>query len=87
MCFILCIPVVFIVRELLGLSLVTQDFYRVRCIHVHTVDLVLLQDWQPPFAVDVDNFTFTPRVQRLNELEVSCINETWLDFSVCFRDL
>ncbi|CAN0189403.1 unnamed protein product [Lampetra planeri] len=26
-------------------------------------------DWQPPFAVDVDNFRFTPRIQRLNELE------------------
>ncbi|KAF2350829.1 JmjN domain [Trinorchestia longiramus] len=26
-------------------------------------------DWQPPFAVDVDNFKFTPRIQRLNELE------------------
>lgn len=29
----------------------------------------LFQDWQPPFAVDVDNFKFTPRIQRLNELE------------------
>jgi len=29
------------------------------------------QSWQPPFAVDVDSFKFTPRVQRLNELEVS----------------
>uniref|UniRef100_A0A8C2J8N9 [histone H3]-trimethyl-L-lysine(4) demethylase n=1 Tax=Cyprinus carpio TaxID=7962 RepID=A0A8C2J8N9_CYPCA len=28
-----------------------------------------LQDWQPPFAVEVDNFRFTPRIQRLNELE------------------
>ncbi|GCC16591.1 hypothetical protein chiPu_0021407, partial [Chiloscyllium punctatum] len=27
------------------------------------------QDWQPPFAVEVDNFKFTPRIQRLNELE------------------
>uniref|UniRef100_A0A8C3HS06 [histone H3]-trimethyl-L-lysine(4) demethylase n=1 Tax=Chrysemys picta bellii TaxID=8478 RepID=A0A8C3HS06_CHRPI len=27
------------------------------------------QDWQPPFAVEVDNFRFTPRIQRLNELE------------------
>ncbi|XP_024900050.1 lysine-specific demethylase 5D isoform X7 [Pteropus alecto] len=26
-------------------------------------------DWQPPFAVEVDNFKFTPRIQRLNELE------------------
>ena len=29
----------------------------------------IFQDWQPPFAVDVDNFKFTPRIQRLNELE------------------
>uniref|UniRef100_A0A674DD66 [histone H3]-trimethyl-L-lysine(4) demethylase n=1 Tax=Salmo trutta TaxID=8032 RepID=A0A674DD66_SALTR len=26
-------------------------------------------DWTPPFACDVRNFRFTPRVQRLNELE------------------
>jgi len=28
-------------------------------------------DWQPPFAVDVDKFKFTPRIQRLNELEAT----------------
>ncbi|XP_061266174.1 lysine-specific demethylase 5C isoform X14 [Bos mutus] len=28
-------------------------------------------DWQPPFAVEVDNFRFTPRIQRLNELELN----------------
>ncbi|GIX89785.1 hypothetical protein CEXT_172121, partial [Caerostris extrusa] len=28
-------------------------------------------EWQPPFAVDVDNFRFTPRMQRLNELEAT----------------
>uniref|UniRef100_A0A8C7IL34 [histone H3]-trimethyl-L-lysine(4) demethylase n=1 Tax=Oncorhynchus kisutch TaxID=8019 RepID=A0A8C7IL34_ONCKI len=27
------------------------------------------EDWAPPFACDVRNFRFTPRVQRLNELE------------------
>lgn len=27
------------------------------------------QNWQPPFAVDVDKLKFTPRIQRLNELE------------------
>lgn len=32
---------------------------------------LVFQDWQPPFAVEVDNFRFTPRIQRLNELEVS----------------
>uniref|UniRef100_A0A3Q4A970 [histone H3]-trimethyl-L-lysine(4) demethylase n=1 Tax=Mola mola TaxID=94237 RepID=A0A3Q4A970_MOLML len=26
-------------------------------------------DWQPPFACDVDRLKFTPRIQRLNELE------------------
>ncbi|XP_022801801.1 lysine-specific demethylase 5C-like [Stylophora pistillata] len=26
-------------------------------------------EWQPPFSVDVETFRFTPRVQRLNELE------------------
>lgn len=26
--------------------------------------------WQPPFAIDVENFKFTPRVQRLNELGI-----------------
>ncbi|XP_063072078.1 lysine (K)-specific demethylase 5Ba isoform X2 [Engraulis encrasicolus] len=27
------------------------------------------QGWQPPFACDVDRLQFTPRIQRLNELE------------------
>lgn len=27
------------------------------------------QTWQPPFTVDVDKLRFTPRIQRLNELE------------------
>uniref|UniRef100_A0A672JIG8 [histone H3]-trimethyl-L-lysine(4) demethylase n=1 Tax=Salarias fasciatus TaxID=181472 RepID=A0A672JIG8_SALFA len=27
------------------------------------------QDWQPPFSVELDSFRFTPRIQRLNELE------------------
>ncbi|XP_068453283.1 lysine-specific demethylase 5C isoform X2 [Clinocottus analis] len=26
-------------------------------------------DWQPPFSVELDTFRFTPRIQRLNELE------------------
>lgn len=26
-------------------------------------------DWHPPFCLDVDNFKFTPRVQKLNELD------------------
>ncbi|CAF1332505.1 unnamed protein product, partial [Didymodactylos carnosus] len=27
------------------------------------------KDWQPPFCVQIDNFKFTPRIQRINELE------------------
>ncbi len=26
--------------------------------------------WKPTFCIDMNNFKFTPRVQRLNELEV-----------------
>uniref|UniRef100_A0A3Q3QWB4 [histone H3]-trimethyl-L-lysine(4) demethylase n=2 Tax=Monopterus albus TaxID=43700 RepID=A0A3Q3QWB4_MONAL len=26
-------------------------------------------DWQPPFSLELDRFRFTPRIQRLNELE------------------
>ncbi|PIO36935.1 hypothetical protein AB205_0125970 [Aquarana catesbeiana] len=37
-----------------------------------------VQDWQPPFACDVKSFSFTPRVQRLNELEA--ITRVKLDF-------
>ncbi|OXB67270.1 hypothetical protein ASZ78_015911 [Callipepla squamata] len=29
----------------------------------------ICKDWQPPFACDVDKLHFTPRIQRLNELE------------------
>ncbi|XP_053574799.1 lysine-specific demethylase 5A isoform X2 [Bombina bombina] len=36
------------------------------------------KDWQPPFACDVKSFTFTPRVQRLNELEA--MTRVKLDF-------
>uniref|UniRef100_A0A803TG81 Lysine-specific demethylase 5A n=1 Tax=Anolis carolinensis TaxID=28377 RepID=A0A803TG81_ANOCA len=36
------------------------------------------KDWQPPFACDVQNFRFTPRVQRLNELEA--MTRVKLDF-------
>uniref|UniRef100_A0A3Q3X483 JmjN domain-containing protein n=1 Tax=Mola mola TaxID=94237 RepID=A0A3Q3X483_MOLML len=30
-------------------------------------------DWQPPFSVELDSFRFTPRIQRLNELEVQLL--------------
>jgi len=38
-----------------------------------------MQNWQPPFAVDIDSFRFTPRIQRLNELEV--ISDVFVVFS------
>lgn len=31
---------------------------------------IIQQHWQPPFTLDVDKLRFTPRVQRINELEV-----------------
>lgn len=44
--------------------------------------------WQPPFAVDVDNFRFTPRVQRLNELEAKTrIKLNFLDQLAKFWEL
>uniref|UniRef100_A0A1B6DAW0 [histone H3]-trimethyl-L-lysine(4) demethylase n=1 Tax=Clastoptera arizonana TaxID=38151 RepID=A0A1B6DAW0_9HEMI len=45
-------------------------------------------DWQPPFAVDVDKFKFTPRIQRLNELEAKTrIKLNFLDQIAKFWDL
>ncbi|XP_071492108.1 lysine-specific demethylase 5A-like [Diadema antillarum] len=45
-------------------------------------------DWQPPFAVDVENFRFTPRVQRLNELEAKTrIKLNFLDSIAKFWEL
>ena len=29
------------------------------------------RSWQPPFCIDMDNFKFNPRIQKLNELEVN----------------
>lgn len=37
---------------------------------------VHFQGWQPPFACDVDKLHFVPRIQRLNELEVSFSHES-----------
>ncbi|XP_013414674.1 lysine-specific demethylase 5A-like isoform X2 [Lingula anatina] len=46
------------------------------------------QEWQPPFAVDVDNFRFVPRVQRLNELEAgSRVKLNFLDQLAKFWEL
>ena len=44
----------------LSLSLSLSDLHK----------LHFQQGWKPPFAIDVDKFRFTPRVQPLNELEV-----------------
>ena len=40
------------------------------------VCLATLQGWKPPFSLDVENFSFTPRLQPLNELEVILSVET-----------
>lgn len=48
----------------------------------------LLQNWQPPFAVDVDKFKFVPRIQRLNELEAKTrIKLNFLDQIAKFWEL
>lgn len=44
--------------------------------------LLFFQDWQPPFACDVDKLHFTPRIQRLNELEVNCKAECCFYFKM-----
>jgi len=47
-----------------------------------------LQNWQPPFAVDVDKFKFVPRIQRLNELEAKTrIKLNFLDQIAKFWEL
>ncbi|XP_073994722.1 lysine demethylase 5 isoform X2 [Rhodnius prolixus] len=45
-------------------------------------------DWQPPFAVDIEQFKFTPRIQRLNELEAKTrIKLNFLDQIAKFWEL
>ncbi|XP_049793761.1 lysine-specific demethylase lid [Schistocerca nitens] len=45
-------------------------------------------DWQPPFTVNVDKFKFTPRIQRLNELEAKTrIKLNYLDQIAKFWEL
>lgn len=45
-------------------------------------------DWQPPFAVNVETFRFTPRIQKLNELEAhSRIKLNFFDRLYKFWDL
>uniref|UniRef100_A0A182NNM3 [histone H3]-trimethyl-L-lysine(4) demethylase n=1 Tax=Anopheles dirus TaxID=7168 RepID=A0A182NNM3_9DIPT len=44
--------------------------------------------WQPPFTVDVEKLTFTPRIQRLNELEAETrIKLNFLDQIAKFCEL
>ena len=51
----------------LSLTLSLYPFLALCLIHNHSFSW---QGWKPPFAIDVDKFKFTPRVQPLNELEV-----------------
>ncbi|TRY57612.1 hypothetical protein DNTS_021047 [Danionella cerebrum] len=45
-------------------------------------------DWQPPFACDVDRLHFTPRIQRLKELEAQTrVKLNFLDQLAKFWDL
>ncbi|KAF5303761.1 hypothetical protein FQA39_LY09834 [Lamprigera yunnana] len=45
-------------------------------------------NWQPPFAVDVDKLRFTPRIQKLNELEAKTrIKLNFLDQIAKFWEL
>lgn len=45
-------------------------------------------NWQPPFTVDVDKLKFTPRIQRLNELEAKTrIKLNFLDQIAKFWEL
>lgn len=47
-----------------------------------------MQSWQPPFTVDVEKLTFTPRIQRLNELEAETrIKLNFLDQIAKFCEL
>uniref|UniRef100_A0A4W3GP50 Lysine-specific demethylase 5A n=1 Tax=Callorhinchus milii TaxID=7868 RepID=A0A4W3GP50_CALMI len=46
------------------------------------------KDWQPPFACEVKNFCFTPRIQRLNELEAQTrVKLNFLDHMAKFWEL
>ncbi len=46
------------------------------------------QSFQPPFTVAVEDFRFTPRIQRLNELEATTrIKLNFIEQIVKFWDL
>lgn len=56
--------------------------------YIFTIYCRSLQNWQPPFAVDVDKFKFVPRIQRLNELEAKTrIKLNFLDQIAKFWEL
>ncbi|EMP26952.1 Lysine-specific demethylase 5C [Chelonia mydas] len=57
---------VFLFNDLL---VVTKIFQKKKIMVTYNFRQSFPLDWQPPFAVEVDNFRFTPRIQRLNELE------------------
>ena len=52
--------------------------------HTFLNNFFMLQGWKPPFAVDIDAFRFTPRIQPLNELEVSSPTSLSLSFHTSF---
>ena len=37
------------------------------------------QGWKPPFSIDTEHFEFTPRLQPLNELDVSVELGSFID--------
>lgn len=41
--------------------------------------------WKPPFCIDMYNFKFRPRVQKLNELEVIIILEKRVILFISFK--
>lgn len=46
------------------------------------------ENWKPTFCIDMDTFKFTPRVQRLNELEAGArIKMNFLDKLTKFWEL
>uniref|UniRef100_A0AAV2M1W7 [histone H3]-trimethyl-L-lysine(4) demethylase n=2 Tax=Knipowitschia caucasica TaxID=637954 RepID=A0AAV2M1W7_KNICA len=54
----------------------------------HFTLVLALDEWQPPFACDVERLKFTPRIQRLNELEAQTrVKLNFLDQIAKFWDL
>lgn len=54
----------------------------------HASPPLVTQSFQPKFAVDMEDFKFTPRVQRLNELEAKTrLKMNFLEQVIKFWDL